>query len=70
MKWQPIETAPKDRYILVTGPIGYRIDQVCWGGWLLDDTHNWCDLNGARHPNAAITHWMPMPEPPEDIGFG
>jgi len=70
MKWEPIETAPKDRYILVTGPIGYRIDQVKWGGWLLDDTHNWCDLNGARHPNAAITHWMPLPAPPEDIRCG
>ena len=65
MIWQPIETAPKDRSILVTGPDGLRIDQVIWGGWALDDTHNWCDADGARHPNAAITHWMPLPEPPK-----
>jgi hypothetical protein len=70
MKWQSIETAPKDRHILVTGLDGMRIDQVIWGGWELDDTHNWCDLNGARHFNGAITHWMPMPDPPKDIGDG
>ena len=62
--WQPIETAPKDRYILVTGPNGLRIDQVIWGGWELDDTHNWCDADGDRHCNAGITYWMPMPEGP------
>lgn len=63
--WQPIETAPKDRSILVTGPDGARIDQVIWGAWDLDNTHNWCDADGDRHPNAAITHWMPLPEPPK-----
>ena len=63
--WQPIDTAPKDRSILVTGPDGLRIDQVIWGGWALDNTHNWCDADGARHPNAAITHWMPLPAPPK-----
>ncbi|CAB5219870.1 hypothetical protein UFOVP231_2 [uncultured Caudovirales phage] len=64
-QWHPIETAPKDRYILVTGGNGLRIDQVMWGGWELDDTHNWCDLNGNRHPNAAVTHWMLLPPPPK-----
>jgi hypothetical protein len=64
--WQPIETAPKDRIILVTGANGLRIDQVIWGGWELDNTHNWCDADGDRHPNAAITHWMPLPEPPKE----
>ena len=64
-EWQPIETAPKDRSILVTEPDGLRIDQVIWGGWALDNTHNWCDADGARHPNAAITHWMPLPTPPK-----
>jgi hypothetical protein len=64
--WQPIATAPKDRHILVTGPGGLRIDQVIWGGWELDDTHNWCDADGDRHCNAGITHWMPIPEGPGD----
>ena len=64
-QWQPIETAPKDRSILVTGANGLRIDQVIWGGWELDNTHNWCDADGDRHCNAGITHWMPLPPPPK-----
>lgn len=64
-QWYPIETAPKDRSILVTGADGLRIDQVMWGAWELDNTHNWCDADGHRHCNAGITHWMPLPPPPK-----
>lgn len=65
MEWQPIETAPKDRTILVTESTGMRIDQVRWGNWVNSSTHNWIDNDLNGHPNAAITHWMPLPEPPK-----
>lgn len=57
MKWQPIETAPEDEFVLV-----------------------WCpDYNGEEEHVIAMlgplgwwprycgpTHWMPLPEPPEE----
>ena len=64
-KWQPIETAPKDRFILATGPDGSRIDQVRWRNLESHDNHNWRDVDGDCHLNTAITHWMPLPEPPK-----
>lgn len=64
MNWQPIETAPKDRSILVTEKTGMRIDQVRWGNWANSNTHNWIDNNFAANPNNAFTHWMELPKPP------
>jgi len=61
-EWQPIETAPKDRSILVTEPDGLRIDQVIWGGWALDDTHNWCDADGAPMRQSLTGCRFPHPQ--------
>lgn len=64
--WQPIETAPKDKYVLL----------FCW-----EDKSIWLGKWQGRHDNAewygvddegltrssshyAVTHWMPLPEPP------
>jgi hypothetical protein len=71
-KWQPIETAPKDRWILVTGP-----DYECWqsakwqiivdGPTMLGDKepeYAWC---GEGYVYRDVTHWMempPLPNPP------
>lgn len=71
--WQPIETAPKDGTeidILLNGKS--RLTDIYWGEWQgndkqqeywLDDLGNpvvgdWDNLN-------KITHWMPIPKPPE-----
>ena len=80
-EWQPIKTAPKDgTHFLaweVTGPIDqedrdgriiarklYRrtcaIAYFWFGGFV---TYPW---NGGFVPNQKFTHWMPLPEPPED----
>jgi len=68
MKWQPIETAPKDG----TEVLGYR-----WYKKIEGDTYEfynvvywekglgWC-LNGGDCIKFLVTHWMPLPPPPTD----
>ena len=60
--WKPIEIAPKDTEVLVYAPFdGVRSSTFKYGCWqrltmaMLDDK----DRN-------EPTHWMPLPEPPED----
>ena len=72
--WQPIETAPKDGEQIVLAKYGWVYPQT--GGkkfvlWWLCDGHwssrfeNW---NDGIEPSglAGPTHWMPLPEPPND----
>jgi hypothetical protein len=72
-EWQPIETAPKDRYILIC-----EANEPAWAGnmfvakWFGDDETACFWTSGG--PNGGIdlepriysfTHWMPLPEPPK-----
>jgi hypothetical protein len=57
-EWQPIETAPKDRTILLWVP--YDAWQVC--AW--DELHKEWVSTGGLSFDAVPTHWMPLPEPP------
>jgi hypothetical protein len=58
--WQPIETAPKDREILLYGKRRFT-DGIAQGAW---------NSGGAMHlPHwmgdvTQPTHWMPLPSPP------
>lgn len=71
MKWQPIETAPKDGTIIImTGApeLGYTLPCVVDalyddGGWL---------VNQWESPSFAITptHWMPIPAIDQQAGKG
>lgn len=83
MNWQPIETAPKDRYILVYAPVNihsiiskdYTIHQIVMAHW--NKEYNGFSVFGTyrerpdEYSEAGImivpnlTHWMPLPEPPE-----
>lgn len=56
--WQPIETAPKDGTVidLWSRDFGRLTDE--W--WDIED-QCWA-LSGIARP----THWMPIPEPPND----
>jgi hypothetical protein len=66
MAWQPIETAPKDRApILVyaesrTPRLAYGV--VFWR----PEFGEWYSLD--LHPFPLISHWMPLPAPPEAQG--
>ena len=68
MKWQPIETAPKNgRPILVWARNRY-LEKVEWNDQ--PEFNYWSlGLDGSGNCNNlyyAPTHWMPLPLPPED----
>jgi hypothetical protein len=65
MKWQPIETAPKD-CLQKLGFVDGRVRFIYWGktshvplyGWnVADQGVENCEL-------CEPSHWMPLPEPP------
>ena len=63
MEWQPIETAPKDEYVLTYGPLRdgsgfyHEVQRMYLPKlvWPVTFMHNALDP----------THWMPPPEPPK-----
>lgn len=68
MKWEPIETAPRDGTVILglddSGVIApMRFCTPIYGGFL-----SW-ELADLSWPNDSMsaypTHWMPMPEPPQ-----
>lgn len=65
-EWQPIETAPKDRWVIV-GRHGHRPEMAIW-----EDASVWIEgwyCGGSRSdsygPGFDPTHWAPLTEPPE-----
>lgn len=70
MKWQPIETAPRDDDFLVA----IRSDSitaeyvVCQACWWVDEIAVHSEQHFGYFPLRDFrraTHWMPLPEPPE-----
>lgn len=64
MKWQPIETAPRDGTKIDLWASGQRWADCSWTGscWFTPDIYD-CGAEMERfghHP----THWMPVPPPP------
>ena len=69
MEWQPIETAPKDRPILLAAWVAngpYYVLEVGW--WEEQDL--WEDTRGywSTPSDGTATHWMPLPKPPGQSG--
>jgi hypothetical protein len=66
-EWLPIETAPKDRDLILTD--GVYVGQ---GGWITDMDQG-ADYEGQLHcagwwsvpGDLTPTHWMPLPAPPD-----
>ncbi len=58
MKWQPIETAPRDnRDVLI-----FNGDYVSIG-WFNKGFKQWC-YQDTYQQIIRPTHWMPLPKPP------
>lgn len=68
MKWQPIDTAPRLMHLIVTD--GETVCQSFYGkvshvpifGWL----NLFTDADDVQLLDWQPTHWMPLPEPPEE----
>lgn len=58
MRWQPIESAPRDAVILLFEP--HEAGGFCFVGWWSVDLWR----NTIDHLKQYPTHWMPLPEPP------
>lgn len=70
MKWQPIETAPKDKTVILLGlpKVGALKEEdarrVYEGRWN-EIQETFTSVNGFILLSVA-THWMPLPEPPKE----
>jgi hypothetical protein len=70
-EWQPIETAPKNRPVLLwekeakCATVGVWNDRYTepWHALVHGDAAPWNDLD--RAPTFEATHWMPLPDPPQ-----
>lgn len=56
-EWQPIETAPKDKAILVA--YGVTVTEAKW------ELNGWRTFCCGHLREDWPTHWMPRPKPPE-----
>ncbi len=63
MEWQPIETAPKDRRILLWN--GDFIASGAYEGGVIDGFIMHRDVDDDWSIDEP-THWMPLPAPPTD----
>lgn len=70
-EWQPIETAPRNEYVLVFCPDASEWTQIMICGLLEfegdPDPPDWYELNADARPDpldVGPTHWMPLPERP------
>lgn len=63
--WQPIETAPKDEWIIGYDP---SLLDVCFAIWSDDGSGWYADApsqDGMGYYSRPLTHWMPMLKAPK-----
>lgn len=73
--WQPIETAPKDADVWIIAWDGNTVLPVMWindtefspyTGWAYaSETWGGVLYDGYNEVVTTLTHWMPLPAPPE-----
>lgn len=69
MKWQPIETAPKDgSSFLAYDKEGNFICILRWNKWDSDQGRLVVSWDGTE--NRDCTHWMPLPKQPSRDSVG
>lgn len=66
--WHTVSaTEPKpldDVLVVVEDDIGTCV----WMAWRLHtEPHRWCYTGGDDEISGRVTHWMPVPEPPEEV---
>jgi len=70
MKWEPIETAPKDGTAVDLWVGGERVSDCEWinnyDGFCRFKDDGDCGMAWVRvdHEHGTPTHWMPLPQPP------
>ncbi len=69
-KWQTIETAPKDKFVLLCGPSGYTTTPLVFTTGIMRSNYHagrWIDHANDDLVNWGFepTHWMPLPTPSE-----
>jgi len=68
MEWQPIETAPKEKDILMwwTPRTPNKYAEACVIGRIMDREPSgwWNGQRGQMESMDRVTHWMPLPQPP------
>ena len=64
-EWQPIETAPKNRGVLIA-MVNDDVRLIAWGKTSHVPLYGWCLADqGVEDFNLCEpTHWMPLPDPP------
>jgi hypothetical protein len=77
MEWQPIETAPKEREILVWFGASVGVKSATYTNLHNDDIWFWCVTDGKFEPHPVRhycapfpTHWMPLPDAPVTLNVG
>ena len=62
-QWRPIETAPKDGTRILVIDTNQSVHYVRWTLF----SNLWQDVHGDvwRDSFIELTHWMPLPQPPE-----
>lgn len=63
-EWQPIETAPEEGEFLVFNGEEVTFASRDSDGLFWTMGYRWGEHGQMLH----LTHWMPLPEPPEQIG--
>ena len=70
-EWQPIETAPKEKNVLIFGGwVSTNKSELSWfnEGCVASQSDQGCWYLAAAFPHYTVTsgtHWMPLPELPK-----
>lgn len=62
MKWQPIDTAPKDGNSIMVFVTGRHDETWIDVAYYNDAINQWMSAQNVVFP----THWMPLPPPPKE----
>ena len=62
--WMTIETAPKDRWLLVAGP---KARTSAYAMVALFDGNGWESADDGYHTYMNPTHWRELPPPPSGV---